>query len=38
LAKSNNKVLYNYSAAVKQAFFFAASALRAYKAFIFKVD
>jgi hypothetical protein len=38
LAESSDKALCNYSAAVKQALSSAASALRAHKAFIFKVD
>jgi hypothetical protein len=38
LAESSNKALYNYSAAARQAAFFAAFALKAYKAFIFKVN
>jgi hypothetical protein len=38
LAKSNDKALCNYSAAVKRAPFPAAFALRAHKAFTFKVN
>jgi hypothetical protein len=38
LAESSNKALCNYNAAVKQAPSFAASALRAHKAFIPKVN
>jgi hypothetical protein len=38
LAESSNKALCNYSAAVKQASFPAVFALRAYKAFTFKIN
>jgi hypothetical protein len=38
LAKSSDKALCNYNAAVKQVPFFAVSALRAHKAFTPKVD
>jgi hypothetical protein len=38
LAKSSDKASRNYSAAVKQAFFFTAFALKAHKAFTPKVD
>jgi hypothetical protein len=38
LAESSNKASRNYSAAVKQALFSAASALKAHKAFIPKID
>jgi hypothetical protein len=38
LAKSSDKALCNYSAAVKQAPFFAAFTLRAHKAFTLKID
>jgi hypothetical protein len=37
-AKSNDQALCNYSAAAKQAPFFAISALRAHKALIPKID
>jgi hypothetical protein len=38
LTELSNKALCNYSTAVKQAPFFAVPALKAHKAFIFKVN
>jgi hypothetical protein len=38
LAESSDKALYNYSVVVKQALFFAVFALKAHKAFTFKVN
>jgi hypothetical protein len=38
LAELSNKALCNYNIAIKQAPLFAALALRAHKAFIFKVN